>query len=201
MLVNAKEDCYDLLRTALNKLGDNFSVTVDEAAEAQYLAESEESGASVMETLSFSAGIDGRMDNFDQLKQTVLSIQTVGYSLAGMIFLIGALNIVNTALSSAAERRREFAMLEAVGMTDKQMMRMLLTESLYSGSVAVLITVCVGFPLIAIIINTAMNALVSLNWLSGVLMMAVCIAVSILSGMAVFRLTKSAAVVERIKVE
>ena len=201
MLVNAKEDCYDLLRTALNKLGDNFSVTVDEAAEAQYLAESEESGASVMETLSFSAGIDGRMDNFDQMKQTVLSIQTVGYSLAGMIFLIGALNIVNTALSSAAERRREFAMLEAVGMTDKQMMRMLLTESLYSGSVAVLITVCVGFPLIAIIINTAMNALVSLNWLSGVLMMAVCIAVSILSGMAVFRLTKSAAVVERIKVE
>ena len=154
-----------------------------------------------METLSFSAGIDGRMDNFDQMKQTVLSIQTVGYSLAGMIFLIGALNIVNTALSSAAERRREFAMLEAVGMTDKQMMRMLLTESLYSGSVAVLITVCVGFPLIAIIINTAMNALVSLNWLSSVLMMAVCIAVSILSGMAVFRLTKSAAVVERIKVE
>ena len=46
-----------------------------------------------------------------------------------------------------------------------------------------------------------MNALVSLNWLSGVIMLAVCIAVSVLSGLAVFRLTKSAAVVERIKVE
>lgn len=201
MLINAKEDCYDLLRTELNNLGDDFSVTVDEAAEAQYLAEAAESGTFVMETLSFSAGIDGRMDNFDQMKQTVASIQTVGYSLAGMIFLIGALNIVNTALSSAAERKREFAMLEAVGMTDKQMMRMLLTESIYSGGVAVLITVCVGFPLIAVIINTAMDALVSLHWLSGVLMMAVCIMVSILSGMTVFRLTKSAAVVERIKVE
>lgn len=201
MLINAKEDCYDLLRTEFNNLGDDFSVTVDEAAEAQYLAEAAESGTSVMETLSFSAGIDGRMDNFDQMKQTVASIQTVGYSLAGMIFLIGALNIVNTALSSAAERKREFAMLEAVGMTDKQMMRMLLTESIYSGGVAVLITVCVGFPLIAVIINTAMDALVSLHWLSGVLMMAVCIMVSILSGMTVFRLTKSAAVVERIKVE
>ena len=201
MLINAKPDCYDLLRTDLEKLGECFSVTVDEAAEARYLAESEESGTSVIETLSFSAGIDGRMDNFDQLKQTILSIQTVGYSLTGMIFLIGALNIVNTALSSAAERKREFAMLEAVGMTDKQLMRMLLTESLYSGSAAVLITVCVGFPLIAIIINTAMDALVSLHWLSGVIMLAVCIAVSVISGMAAFRLTKSAAVVERIKVE
>ena len=201
MLVNAKEDCYDLLRNDLEIMGENFSVSVDEILEERHSAEALESGTSVIETLSFSAGIDGRMDNLDQMKQTVLSIQTVGYSLAAMIFLIGALNIVNTALSSATERRREFAMLEAVGMTDRQMMRMLLTESLYSGGAAVLITVCIGFPLIAIIINTAMNALVSLNWLSGVIMLAVCITVSILSGLAVFRLTKSAAVVERIKVE
>lgn len=201
MLVNAKKDCYDLLRTELERLGDMFAVTIDETLAERHRAEAEESGTAAIETLSFSAGIDGRMDNLDQMKQTVLSIQTVGYSLASMIFLIGALNIVNTALSSAAERRREFAMLEAVGMTDRQMMRMLLTESLYSGGAAVLITVGIGFPLIAIIINTAMNALVSLNWLSGVIMLAVCIAVSILSGLAVFRLTKSAAVVERIKVE
>ena len=59
----------------------------------------------------------------------------------------------------------------------------------------------VGFPLIAVIINTAMDALVSMNWLSGALMLAVCILVSILSGTTTFRLTKSAAVVERIQVE
>jgi putative ABC transport system permease protein len=153
------------------------------------------------EIVAAYASIDGRMDGFAEMELNIRAIQTVGYSLAAMIFLIGALNIVNTALSSATERKREFAMLEAVGMTDKQMMRMLLTESLYSGAAAVLITVCVGFPLIAIIINTAMDALVSLNWLSGVIMLMVCIAVSIVSGIAVFRLTKSAAVVERIKVE
>jgi len=145
--------------------------------------------------------VRGRYDNLDDMKQIVVSLQTVGYSLAAMIFLIGALNIVNTALSSATERKREFAMLEAVGMTDRQMMRMLLTESLYSGGAAVLITVGIGFPLIAVLVNTAMDALVSLNWLSGVIMLAVCIAVSVVSGIAVFRLTKSYAVVERIKVE
>ena len=141
------------------------------------------------------------MDHFEQMKETVMAIQTVGYSLASMIFLIGALNIINTALSSASERKREFAMLEAVGMMDRQMMRMLLIESLYSGGVAVLITIFVGFPLIAVIINTAMDALVSMNWLSGALMLAVCILVSILSGTMTFRLTKAAAVVARIQVE
>jgi ABC-type antimicrobial peptide transport system permease subunit len=92
-------------------------------------------------------------------------------------------------------------MLEAVGMTDRQMMRMLFAESLYSGGAAALITVGIGFPLIAVIINTAMDALVILHWQSGVIVLAVCIAVSILAGLVVFRLTKSSAVVERIKVE
>ena len=201
MLINAKDDCYELLRSDLERLSVNFTVFTDEATEARYLKEAEESGTATMETLSFSAGTDGRMDNFDQMRQTVMAIRTVGYSLSAMIFLIGALNVINTALSSASERKREFAMLEAVGMTNRQLMRMLLTESLYSGSVAVLITVCTGFPLIAVIINTAMDSLVSLNWLSGVIMMAVCIAVSTFSGLAVFRMTRSAAVVERIKAE
>ena len=147
------------------------------------------------------AFLKGRLDSVTDIQTKVMALQTVGYSLAAMIFLIGALNIVNTALSSAAERKREFAMLEVVGMTDEQMRRMLLTESLYSGGVAVLITVCGGFPLMAVIIDTAMEALVPLNWVSGGIMLAVCIAVSVLSGLAVFRLTKSAAVVERIKVE
>ena len=57
------------------------------------------------------------------------------------------------------------------------------------------------FSVDSLIINTAMGALVSLHWLSGVMMLAVCITVTILSGLAVFRLTKSAAVVERIKLE
>ena len=198
LLVNAKEDCYELLRPELEKQNDSFSVSVEEAVQARALAEAEEAGTSAVETLSYSAGIDGRMDGLDQMKQTVLAIETVGYSFAAMIFLIGALNVVNTALSSAAERKREFAVLEAVGMTERQMRRMLLTESLYSGGAAVLITVCVGFPLLAVIISTAMDALVSVNWLSGVLMLTVCIAVSVFAGLTMFRLTKSASVVERI---
>lgn len=190
LLVNAKEGCYDLLRTELEKCTENVTVSMDEATFTQCLTEAEKSDASAIKTLSYAADIGGRMDGLEQMKKTVLAIQTVGYSLAAMIFLIGTLNIINTALSSVSERKREFAMLEAVGMTNTQMRQMLLTESLYSSGVAVLITVCVGFPLISITIHTAMDGLVSLPWLSGVCMMAVCMMVSILSGIAVYRLSK-----------
>lgn len=201
LLLNAKEDCYDLMRAEIERLSEPFRLNVDIERKDAYDALYNSTYTTQKEIVAAYAHIDGRLDGFAEMEENIRAIQSVGYSLAAMIFLIGALNIVNTALSSAAERKREFAMLEAVGMTDRQMMRMLLTESLYSGGVAVLITVCVGYPLIAVIINTAMDALVTLHWLSGVIMLAVCIAVSVLSGLAVFRLTKSAAVVERIKVE
>ncbi len=201
LLLNAKEDCYDLMRAEIERLSEPFRLNVDVERKDAYDALYNSMFTTQREIVAAYAHIDGRLDGFAEMEQNIRAIQTVGYSLAAMIFLIGALNIVNTALSSAAERKREFAMLEAVGMTDKQMMRMLFTESLYSGGVAVLITACIGFPLIALIINTAMDALVTLHWLSGVIMLAVCIVVSVLSGLAVFRLTKSDAIVERIKVE
>ena len=201
LLLDATDGNYAAIRPELERMGSLFALSIDTDVNEDFESQRNEINTDRREIVMSYATIDGRLDQFTEMEQNLCAIETVGYSLAAMIFLIGALNIVNTALSSATERRREFAMLEAVGMTDWQMMRMLLTESLYSGGAAVLITVGIGFPLIAIIINTAMNALVSLNWLSGVIMLMVCIAVSILSGLAAFRLTKSAAVVERIKVE
>ncbi|MGN1409458.1 MAG: FtsX-like permease family protein [Eubacteriales bacterium] len=202
LLVNAKDDCYDSLYAELEAMAGDITITEDEAAAARYAEVSNAQFTYIHEPTGRAlAIISGKFDSYTEMLRRITAIQTVGYSLAAMIFLVGALNIVNTALSSVDQRKREFAMLEAVGMTDKQLMRMLLTESLYSGGMAVLITVCIGFPIIAVIINTAMDALVSLNWLSGVVMLAVCIAVSIASGIAVFRLTKSTSVVERIKVE
>ena len=92
-------------------------------------------------------------------------------------------------------------MLEAVGMTDRQMMRMMILENFWTGGLAGSITVLLGLPTITIILRTALEEPLPISYFSGILMLAVCIAISVLSGLAVFRLTKSSAVVERIKVE
>ncbi len=201
LLLDAADGRYDAMRSELTRLGEDFTLSVDIDVKDCYDSLYAETYDAAREVAAAYPSIEGRLDDYAELEKTVLSIRTVGYSLSGMIFLVGVLNIVNTALSSVTERKREFAMLEAVGMTDRQLWRMLLSESLYSGGIAVVMTLFVGFPVIAILVNTAMDALVELDLTLGVVMLAVCIAVSMLSGAAVLRLTKVSTVVERLDEE
>ncbi|WMJ89982.1 ABC transporter permease [Anaerocolumna sp. MB42-C2] len=58
-------------------------------------------------------------------------ITLVGCALAFVIAIIGVLNFINTMLTSAITRKREFAMLQSIGMTDKQLKKLLLYEGFY----------------------------------------------------------------------
>ena len=69
-----------------------------------------------------------RAAEFQGMQNTVLLI---GGALSLIIGLIGILNFVNSVLTSIVTRRREFATLQAVGMTGRQLRRMLTLEGLY----------------------------------------------------------------------
>lgn len=66
------------------------------------------------------------------------------YLISLILFLFGVISLVNTILTNLTERRREFALLEAVGMTRKQLKRMLITEELFYLEVSSIITLVVG---------------------------------------------------------
>lgn len=55
----------------------------------------------------------------------------IGGMLAFILALIGILNFLNTMAASILSRKQEFAALEAVGMTGKQLKTMLCTEGIY----------------------------------------------------------------------
>lgn len=67
-------------------------------------------------------------DEYAGLKNLFL---LVGGALSAVIGLIGILNFINCILTSIVTRRKEFAMMEAIGMTGKQLTGMLITEGLY----------------------------------------------------------------------
>lgn len=68
----------------------------------------------------------------------------LGSVLSGIIGLIGALNFLNVTLTGILTRRREFATLQAVGMTGRQLRAMLIREGLFytllSAALTVLLT-------------------------------------------------------------
>ncbi len=63
----------------------------------------------------------------------------LGSVLSSIIGLVGILNFLNAVLTSIITRRKEFAMLQSIGMTGSQLKSMLVWESLYYtiGSVAI----------------------------------------------------------------
>lgn len=77
--------------------------------------------------------VGGRLTYMIELQERLGAIQLTGYSLCGIIFLIGLMNMVNSALTSTVLRRREFAMLETVGMTRSQLRLMLIYENSVGG--------------------------------------------------------------------
>ena len=69
----------------------------------------------------------------------------VGCALAFVIGLVGVLNFLNAILTGIITRRREFAVLQAVGMTGRQLKTMLIFEGL-------------GYTLLALLLALAVSA-------------------------------------------
>lgn len=76
--------------------------------------------------------VKSREDYKQELAGYMNIFRTVGYSLSFIIGLIGVLNYINTVITGVVSRRNEFATLESIGMTKKQMKRMLVYEGFYS---------------------------------------------------------------------
>ncbi len=180
---------------------ENPAVVFDAAAKQRYDELTAQSGAGGYVYESYLVGTVGKLDGLDDTQKRVDSLKTVGYSLSAMIFVVGMLNTVNTSLSSALERRREFAMLEAVGTTRGQLFLVLLSENICGTVLAALICAFVGLPSILVIVRFALNSIVTPDFTVGAVMLLVCALVSAVCGAAAWRLTAGEPLCERLAEE
>ena len=68
----------------------------------------------------------------------------VGGILTFVVGIIGVLNFINSILTGIVTRKREFAMMEAIGMTKKQLSRMLMLEGVYYAAGTILCSLVLG---------------------------------------------------------
>ncbi len=79
--------------------------------------------------------------SFDDLTSLII---TIGGALSIIIGIIGIANFVNSVLTSVITRKKEFAMLQSIGMTGKQLKRMLSFEGLYYAVGTIITSVVLG---------------------------------------------------------
>ncbi|MDO5714561.1 MAG: FtsX-like permease family protein [Tissierellia bacterium] len=89
-------------------------------------------------------------EGFMELKQTFLLI---GGAISFILALIGILNFINVTYTSIRERGKELKTLHAVGMTYKQIMKMLTTEGVIRIVFTILVAFTIGIGWNRIIIN------------------------------------------------
>lgn len=93
--------------------------------------------AEQIEKYSDDNKLDIYVENVDEavqkLKNAVLAISIFLYGFISLVSLITITNVINTITTSIYLRRREFAMLKAVGMTDGSFNKMIRFESVFYG--------------------------------------------------------------------
>lgn len=81
----------------------------------------------------------------------------LGGLLSFIVGLVGVLNYLNAILTSIITRRREFAVLQSIGMTGKQLKQMLIWEGLYYAISAILVSLMLNIasmPLMSSVLSS-----------------------------------------------
>lgn len=96
------------------------------------------------------------VNSFDSLTSLII---TIGGALSIIIGIIGIANFVNSVLTSIITRKKEFAMLQSIGMTGKQLKRMLSFEGLYYAVGTILTSVILGVLSSVVIVRGISNGI------------------------------------------
>lgn len=94
-----------------------------------------------------------RQQQIDDFHDFYRMFLTMGISLSFIIGLLGVLNFLNSIVTGVLARRREFAVLQSVGMTGRQLKGMLITEGLCYAVGSVLLALLIfiaGSPIVSV---------------------------------------------------
>ena len=85
-------------------------------------------------------------------------IITIGGALSIIIGLIGIVNFINSVLTSIITRQKEFAMLQSIGMTGKQLKQMLSYEGLYYAAGTIIASLIAGGLFSLLVVQTVASS-------------------------------------------
>lgn len=88
--------------------------------------------------------LTSRIESMEELDRAKMAVLVLGGSISFVIALIGILNFVNVMSVSVVARKRELATLESIGMSHKQVRKMLISEGLYYAIITLILVLSAG---------------------------------------------------------
>lgn len=139
----------------------------------------------------------------DHYKEQTRASTIMAFAISFVIAVVGVLNFVNSMLTAIFSRQKEFAMLQSIGMTRRQLRNMLIGEGLYYAG----ITLALSYVLSALVVGVGVRLLVAGDWTASfhftLLPLVICtpilLAFAVLIPVCCFKNIEKQSIVERLR--
>ena len=154
---------------------------------------------------------DVSYNSISTLKANVLGIKNVVLLVGGMIgavfALVGLINFINLVMTNIVTRRHEFATMQSIGMTNRQLRKMMISESfsyvLLAGIVGTLAAGALGMTLVRAFVENGPTSIMmtfQMTLLPALIMLVLFLALAFIVPVVALRLLNNRSVVERLRV-
>ena len=154
---------------------------------------------------------DVSYNSISTLKADVLGIKNVVLLVGGMIgavfALVGLINFINLVMTNIVTRRHEFATMQSIGMTNRQLRKMMISESfsyvLLAGIVGTLVAATLGMTLLRAFVEngpTSMMMTFQITLLPALIMLVLFLVLAFIVPVVALRFLNNRSVVERLRV-
>ncbi len=89
-------------------------------------------------------GLTSRLQVAKSFNESTTIMTTIGGFISFILIFTGLLNFVNLIITSLYSRQREFALLESIGMTKKQISKLIVYEALYYSAITGVLVLTIG---------------------------------------------------------
>lgn len=177
-----------------------YSFNVDENERANMTAFLENYIAQVDTSLNYLSADSAR----EEAQATRIMLQFVG-GLIGIIFgVAGVLNLTNTIITTILARRHEFATMQSIGMTTKQLTRMMIWEGVYYAIgaciVGLILSVVLAFTVVRILTGSIWYFTFHFTLLPAVIACVVLLIVAAIVPVIALKVFNKGSIVEKLRV-
>lgn len=146
---------------------------------------------------------DSKIEQAENVKAAQGHMMEIGFGIVLILGIIGVMNYINTSVGNMQSRQKEISIMESVGMTERQVKKMLVWESIFYTGGVLFLTLTVGIGITYAIYQT-MNYMGAKFWFPALpflgatlILFVVCIVVPVWTYQ---KIEKSGSLVERIRV-
>lgn len=145
--------------------------------------------------------VTSKLERYEDMKNSETQVKILGNSIGIIIAMLAVLNYINMIAAGIQNRLMEFAIMESIGMTVKQIKKMLIFKGLGYAVISLILAVCIGVP-VSYVVFEGMNTYgVSylFPWVQNLVLFGAIIAVCIGTPVMVYRKTQNASIIEQLR--